>query len=429
VPELADKAEVFISYSRCARGARPPAGDPDAVRRWRARAIVLGLLDLLAGAAERAGYQVWRDEPAMSAGDLLAHSIDAALLSCAGAVILLDPDGLDQSVWVRWESAILAWRRRIGMPVRLVPVFVGVAPADLAGHGYGPSELDRTLAHVIDPDVTDPDAASFARDLEGHAADIIKALGELEGEPVGPVSWWVSRIADCLPANDESWRPSVQPELPRGERLRLSAQPGRVVARELLVAERNRFQRIVNAFYGFPFRSAVTLKLNLEPVWVPADAVTGLAEVAGRPPGERIIAVNAVEPSTGSAVVRRAFPGASPYQRLEWVNTGVTAAAAVAEAEAAIAWKWPDPDHEAEIMTGRGGCFVIVSCGSTPPADLAWIVGELAVAYPGLTYVVMVGDAAAGPYQRLDPALPAGSDEAARAFGAMLDDMLVLDRR
>jgi hypothetical protein len=390
---------------------------------------VLGLLNLLAAAAEAAGYQVWRDEPAITAGDLLTHSIDAALLSCAGAVILLDPDGLDHSVWVRWESAILAWRQRIGMPVRLVPVFVGVMPADLEGHGYGPSELDRTLAHVIDPDGTDPDAASFARELEGHAAEIIKALGQLEGEPAGPISIWMSRIAECLPVNGESWRPSVQPELPRGERLRLSAQPGRVVARELLVAERGRFQRIVNAFYGFPFRSPTTLKLNLEPVWVPADAVTGLAVVAGRPPGERIIAVNAAEPRTGWDVVRRAFPLASPYQRLEWANTAVTAAAAVAEAKAAIAGKWLNPDHEAENLKARGGCFVIASCGSIPPADLAWIVGELAAAYPGLTYVVMAGDAAASPYQRLDPALPAGSDEAARAFGAMLDDMLVLDRR
>jgi hypothetical protein len=423
---MADKAEVFISYSRCPRGSRPDSADPGAFRRWRARSIVLDLLARLESAAAAHGYQAWRDEPALAEGDLIADMIDAALLSCAGAVILLDPDGLDQSDWVRWESAILTWRQYIHMPVRVVPVFIGVEPEQLAKHGYGPSRLDRRLAYRIDPATLDPDSGAYADELEQRAADIVSALGELEGEPVGPISLWVNRIADCLPVNGDSWRPSLEPELPRGERLRLSAQPGRVVARELLVAKRDRFERIVNAFYGFSFRDAPMLKLNLQPVWVPPEAATGLAEVKDRPPGERIIAVNAAEPGTGADVVRRALPRVSSRQRLEWTITAVTAADAVSEAAQAITRKWgPEPDRVAENLDG---CFVMMSCGSCPSADLALIVAELASAYPCLTYVVMVGDVGPGRYELLIPGLPENADEAARSFDAMLDDMLLLDQ-
>ena len=263
-------------------------------------------------AIDNAGYQPWRDEPSLTEGDQFACKIDAALLSCAGAVIFLDPDALERSSWVRWESAILTWRQRISMPVRVVPVLIGVAPEELSKHGYEPSRLGQTLAHIIDLAAVDPDSVAYPGELDRHASQIVEALGELEAEPSGPISIWIDSIADCLPTNSHTWRASLEPQIPRGERLRLSARPARIVARELVVADRDAFERIVNAFSVFPFRDKVMFKWNLKPVWVPADAATGIAEAKDWLPGRRIIAVNATEPGTGADVVAGSAPGRAP---------------------------------------------------------------------------------------------------------------------
>ena len=296
-PGVSGKAEVFISYGRRQPGDRPDSNaDPALVRRWQARRLALDLVDALEDAINAVGYQPWRDASALTDGDQFADRIDAALLSCAGAVILLDHDTLDRSSWVRWESAILTWRQRVDTPVRVVPVFIGVTADELEEHGYEPSRIGRTQAHVIDPAVVDPDSAGYSEELGKHAGQIVKALGELEGKATGDISRWVNRIAACLPADCDSWRAEVAEKLLRGERLRLSAEPKRVVARELLAADRDRFERIMNAFFGFPFTDRATLKLHLKPVWVPADTATGIAEAKYQPPGKRIIAVNATEP-------------------------------------------------------------------------------------------------------------------------------------
>ena len=147
---ISDRPEVFISYSRSRRDAAPGVRPGRAAgKRWLARKVAFDLMDVVIEAAARAGDQVWRDESSMTVGDQLGLTIDAALLSCAGAIIFLDPDALVRSPWVRWESSILTWRQRIGMPVRVVPVLIEVGPEQLSRHGYGPSRLDQTLAHIV----------------------------------------------------------------------------------------------------------------------------------------------------------------------------------------------------------------------------------------------------------------------------------------
>jgi len=422
-PIVPGRAEVFISYSREPPGPHPDAGaGPDAAARWRARTVAGDLVGYLEEAIKAAGYQPWRDEPALTPGDVFPDKIDAALLSCVGAVVLLDPDALARSSWVWLESAILTWRQRIGMPVRVVPVLIGVPPGELAGHGYGPSRIDQTLAHVIDPAVADLDPADYAREVGQHARRIAQALGQLEGEPTGEVAGWVNRIAACLPADCDSWRPEVEPQLSRGDRLRLAARPDRVVARELLAADRNRFERIMNVFTGFPFRDSAWLKVHLKPVWVPPGTVTGIAEAKFQPAGQRVVTVNAAEPATGADVVRRAFPLAFGRRLLECLVVTNTPEKAVSEAKKAILKKWgPDPGDTAENL---GGCFVIVSVSGCKPADLAQIVAALASAYKSLVYVVMAGAGPLPPYRPLDPALPPGADLAGSGFGAVLNDFI-----
>ena len=127
-----EKAEVFISYGRRQPGDRPgPDADPAVVRRWRSRTLALDLAGALEHAITAGGFQSWRDVSALADGDRFGERIDAALLSCAGAVVLLDHDTLDPKSWVRWESAILAWRHRVDPPVRVAPVFIGVATEEL----------------------------------------------------------------------------------------------------------------------------------------------------------------------------------------------------------------------------------------------------------------------------------------------------------
>ena len=416
-------AEVFISYGRRAPGDRPADNaDTAAIRRWRARTLALNLGGALEGAIAAAGYQPWRDVSALTDGDQFADRIDAALLSCAGAVILLDHDTLDRSSWVRWESAILTWRQRVDAPVRVVPVFIGVTTEELEQRGYEPSRIDRAQAHIIDPAVVDPDSAGYPGQVTEHASQIVAALGQLEGEARGDISRWVNRIAACLPIDCDSWRAEVAEKLLRGERLRLAAEPGRVVARELLAADRDRFERIMNAFYGYPFADGPRLKLNLEPVWVPADAATGIAMAKEQDPGQRIIAVNALEPETGADVVRRAFPLASGRQRLQWTKKAVTVEDAIEGAKEAIRAKWgADPGPRTENL---GGGFVLVGGDGCPPTDLARIVAALTAAYPSLTYVVMVGGAQLPEYRWLEPALPPEADLEARGFDTVLDDFI-----
>jgi len=416
-------AEVFISYGRRSPGDRPDADANQAtIRRWRARTLALNLGGALENAISAAGYLPWRDVSALTEGDQFADRIDAALLSCAGAIILLDHDTLDRSSWVRWESAILTWRQRVDAPVRVVPVFIGVTTEELEQHGYEPSRINQALAYVIDPAVVAPDSAGYSRKLKKHAGQIVRALGQLEGGAQGDISRWVNRIAACLPADCDSWRAEVAEKLLRGERLRLAAEPRRVVARELLAADRNRFERIMNAFYGYPFADGPRLKLNLEPVWVPADTATGIAMAKEQDQGERIIAVNALEPETGADVVRRAFPLASARQRLQWTKRGVTVEEAVEAAKEAIKGKWgADPGPRTDNL---GGGFVLVASDGCPPADLARIVAALAAAYPSLTYVVMVGSARLPEYRWLEPALPPEADLEARGFDTVLDDFI-----
>ena len=224
-PGTSDKAEVFISYSRHPPGDRPDSDPgPAAVHRWRARTLAVNLVDVLEQAAKGRGYQAWRDKSAMTEGDQFADEIDAALLSCAGAVVLLDPEAIEHSPWVRWESAILTWRQRIDQPVRVVPVFIGITAEELDGHGFGPSRINRTLAYAIDPAALDPGSDDYRSVLDQHADKIIKALGVLDGEPTGAIAGWVNSIADCLPANCDSWRGVVECRLSHGERL--ACRPG-----------------------------------------------------------------------------------------------------------------------------------------------------------------------------------------------------------
>jgi TIR domain len=426
LPGRPGTAEVFISYSRRLAGNRPgPGSRRGAIRHWRSRTAALDLIGALEKAVAAAGYQAWRDRPSLRPGDPFARKIDAALLSCAAAVIVIDRDALEHSSWVRWESAILSWRGRIRMPVRVVPVFIGVRPEDLRKHGYEPSRLDQTLAYAIDPAGLDPDSPTYKDDVERHAQEIVAALGALEAEPEGPIKAWINRVAACLPTNWELWLAHVEQVIPRGQRLRLSDKPASIVARELLVAERDSFMQIMSAFYGFPFNDSSILKFNLEPVWVPADAATKIAEAKDRQPGSRIIAVNATEPRTGADVVRRALPQVTNYQRLQCSIAAVSVEEAVREAMTAIREKWPDGGSRAEQI---GGCFVMISCGDSPAADLLDIVTSLASAYPRLTYVVMIGDAGPVSYEGLDPGLPQDADEEARSFDAMLHELILFGR-
>ena len=203
------------------RRSRPGAGGRGLVSPLQARTNTLDLLRPLENAVKAAKWRVWRDEPSLRPGDLFADKIDAALLSCAGAVGLLDPDALDPSPWVRWECTILTWRQRIQVPVRVVRVLIDVDIEQLDAAGYGPSRLDKALAYTFDPGGAARGTPAYAAMLRAHARRIVEALGMLEAEPTGALSVWVNRVADCRPLRWESWRATVQKQLRNGERLQL----------------------------------------------------------------------------------------------------------------------------------------------------------------------------------------------------------------
>jgi hypothetical protein len=420
-----DKPEVFISYSREAPGDRPdPIAHADAAATWRDRTIAAALLEALEAELPSRNVYVWRDERAMQPGDALGHEIDAALLSCAGAVILIDHAALERSSWVRWESSILTWRQRIGMLVRVVPVLINVDIADLDPAGYGPARVDDLLALLVPAEDLDPDAAGFSGEIAALASKIADGLGPLEASPSGPLAIWIDGIADCLP-KDNRWVPHAQQAMGDvGPRLALSANPQLVMARELVGSRSDRLERLLTVMTNFPFVDAPKLRRHLEPVWVPSDIVTKLPAITRAPPGHRMIALNALEAGTGTDVVRRAHPGMVNRQILEWTITAATPSAAAQDCLDAIRKRWgaTSPD---DIIAIHGACFVILSVGAVPAADLLTILSELALAYPTVTYVVMVAPDATATLDRLEPDLEPGADDLAHSFEIMLDDLIL----
>jgi hypothetical protein len=419
-----DKPEVFISYSREAPGARPDlVADPDAFAVWRERTIAFALLVALEDELPRRNVYVWRDERAMQPGDTLGHEIDAALLSCAGAVLLIDKAALERSSWVRWESSILTWRRRIGMAVRVVPVLIGVAITDLEPAGYGPARVDDLLALLVPAENLDPDTADFGVHVAAVATKIADGLGPLEASPCGPLAIWIEGIADCLP-RDNRWVPHAQQEMGVvGPRLLLSASPHVVMARELVGSRSDRLERLLTVLANFSFADAPKLRHHLEPVWVPSDILTKLPATTRAPPGQRVIALNAQEAGTGTDVVRRAHPGMVNRQILEWTIKATTPSAAVDDCVVAMQTKWGSKSPD-DIIRVHGACFVIVSVGAIRAADLMTILSQLALAYPTVTYVVMVGPETIVALDRLEPDLEPGADKVAHDLEIVLDELI-----
>jgi hypothetical protein len=420
-----DKPEVFISYSREAPGDRPdPIADPDASAVWRERTIAAALLVALEDELPNRGVYVWRDERAMQPGDALGHEIDAALLSCAGAVILIDNAALERSSWVRWESSILTWRQRIGMSVRVVPVLIGVAIADLEPAGYGPARVDDLLALLVPAEHLDPDAADFGVQVAAVATKVADGLGQLEASSSGPLAIWIDGIADCLP-RDSRWVPHAEKEMGEaGRRLTLSASPQVVMARELVGSRFERLERLLTVLANFSFADAPKLRQHLEPVWVPSDILTMLPAITRAPPGHRRIALNAREAGTGTDVVRRAHPGMAIRPIMEWTITAATPSAAVDDCVEAIRTNWGSKTPD-DIINAHGACFVILSPGAIGAADLTTILDGLALAYPTVTYVVMVAAETIMTLDRLDPDLEPGADDVAHSLEIMLHDLIL----
>lgn len=417
--------EVFISYSRTPPGPEPGAGAPGGeVARWRERTVARGLLTALQTAVSAKRWHVWRDETAMLPGDTIHHRIDAALLSCGGAVILLDHEAMSRSCWVRWETGVLTWRQRIGMAVRVVPVLIGVRPEDLEGAGYGPARVGDLLAKLVDAGDLDPEDAGFESVLTALAAEIVDGLGELEREPRGPVKTWTDGIASCLPDGDE-WIDSLVDELgDRGSRLRLSLKPSRVMARELLAAQRAEFELLLNTLSRFALRNSALLKHLLEPVWLPADAVTGFPTVDDAAEGSRVIAVNAEEPGTGAHVVRRCYPTLGEKRRMvQCIIRAETPDQALADVKRAIDTKWPEGALDTVLAT-YGSAFAVLSFAAVQTNDVMLVLDALRSDYPKLTLVVMTEPRPGEPFRRLDPDLEPGADDRARDFQTTLDQVL-----
>jgi hypothetical protein len=325
-------------------------------------------------------------------------------------------------VW--WETTILTWRRRIKTDLRVVPVLIDVEPEELDDHDYGPSRVGDLLALKVSTGRLDPGSASYQTDLGLIADKVVQALSGLEPGASGPLARWMATVAACLPADPARWQPYLVTALePHEDRLTLALDPAAVVARDLLCADRPRFERILGAFSGFPFAAGAQLRTNLEPVWVKPDVATNVATVMQQLPGRRILAVNAVEPKTGAHVVRRGLPALSGRQRLELSSTAVTVEGTVAEAVAAIEDKWfPSPDQAAVDL---GACFVLLSCVGVAFDDLARVAQALARRYQNLTYVLMAGDSETGDIDHLDPALPDLADRHAHTFENILRDLVL----
>jgi len=405
------KAELFISYSRLepAQDASAP-GHPDHAK-WKSRKVALDLIGVLEEKLNEK-FQVWRDEPCLSLGDDFASKLDAALLSCAGAVLMLDPAAVEVSSWVRWETSILTWRARLQSDVRIVPVLIDVQPEELKQQKFEPTRVEQLLGRKVDAQRLEPGSGDYQGKLEAIAEEIVEAFDGLEATPARGVGVWISRIAACFSDKTSLWRGELcQAFEPHPDRLNLAQEPRAVVARELVGADRERFARILHAIVQYPTTEEELRRLHvlLEPVWVPADVARTLAVVADLPDRQRVMVVNADDAKTGEHVVRRGRPEIASDQTLTVTPVGPTLDAAVADIREKVLDRWGNRKRDA--LETVGDSFVVIGGQGMPIEQLVELGRRCAHEFRELTFVLMTGSAVVTDVTALDPMLGHDADD------------------
>ncbi|MEU5464279.1 toll/interleukin-1 receptor domain-containing protein [Streptomyces althioticus] len=239
-------------------------------------------LGLLVPELKRRGYEVFVDVESLRSGDVWAEHLYMELFRCDAAVVLLGPQTVEDSEWVRRETEILMARHVMRSLPHVLPALLGGAGTKAARlKGYGPLLRLQTEIH---------DRTASPNPRPGQASTVEEVVAWLLGEfaHVGQatseddVFEWAERIAAYIDrASERSHKRVVR----SAERLGLhGGQLQQIAARigsDLLLA----FQMLTAAGKGVvlaqalgelqPVLNTASLKglaEQVKPGWVDADA-------------------------------------------------------------------------------------------------------------------------------------------------------------
>jgi len=281
-------ARLFISHSTKDRLLAEGGAAVDPALRDRLTRVQR-VRDATVSTLEARGHFILFDQHELKPGDDWRSELLAWLGLCDGAAIFLTPDSA-LSDWVRYEAAILTWRRWANDRLRVVPVLLGIDESDLDRLGFGPhgmkdvQALRATTVELAAFAANDADAIqAFALRLAERFDGLGDQLGGQE-EPNEPIwRWGAELVTRLFPAREEilerAWTVLKIPPREWGDkRARLT-----VLAHYLLEADVQTMQEALvtlKAGYVDPMTWVQLVQL-VAPAWVEP----GPACVLARPPG------------------------------------------------------------------------------------------------------------------------------------------------
>jgi hypothetical protein len=245
---------LFISHSSHAEGASE-----------RLCAVV--------DALGKRGFNVMVDKDVIRSGDVWRERINAMLVECDAAVILLTQDALG-SAWVLKEATILKWRHDRNERFALVPVLLD---------GIEPGELDEN-AHWASVGLSALQAAS-GDTAEAVVDDVATVLGPLAAQlQPTPLDLLATAIADALRDIPPDYLERVLATLQERTDADLVDDPSRrarEIARWMLRQPPPALVRMANALQalGPYFKPEVVGRIItlVAPLWAPLDAASWFA--------------------------------------------------------------------------------------------------------------------------------------------------------
>lgn len=354
------------------------------------------LKQVCAGLARSPDYEpLWDQSGDLEPGGDWSRRLDEWMAECHAAVILFSRAALDESLWVRKEAAILAWRRELEPDFTLVPVLLdGLKAEDLNEGPYGVSRISRsqclrdcqTGRQIVDGVLAAlrRRASPFPRTpferIENVIADLLEAHVRQRASPDVLEHAWNS-----LPDNERPpWRKD------RGERF--AAALTRYLLRDRRRAL-SHLHRVLNTVRPVVDReSELELLKYLGCLWVDSAAARGIPQ-ARRDSGT--VALNGAYPVEFTALRygERAWPLDDCWTPIHVSETSRNRDELLADIRAGIsgARQLPEPILNGRLRQPDNPVLVIIppsQDGQLPDADL---LAGLRAEYSGLLFVVSAG--------------------------------------
>ncbi|MEY3443433.1 MAG: hypothetical protein RLZZ519_1714 [Bacteroidota bacterium] len=264
-------AKVFISYS-----TKSPYS--------------VALSGILHKALEDKGHKPFLDRKDIKTGKKWRSEINHWLISCKAVVFLYSREAIDESVWVPFETSIIALRKALNPNLKVIHILLEeVKVAELSETFFEPTEFDQLQCI--------PWTGKNEQDL---ACEIIGMFSEEIQCSDPDADAWVGTVADLLGAAGPTALKLCAEALEFDiDSLALEGDGNRFFASQFLAAFADN-EKVVLALRklrrGMSGEKFDQLKKEVIPHWVNAKAAGQLAKITQRPERSRVVAINGSNP-------------------------------------------------------------------------------------------------------------------------------------